>query len=75
MCLWACVRLRGADASTLLLVAEQTSVHTDIVTSVSFSPYGTRIASGSHDASVKLWGGRASLTFAVPSRGVCRAYM
>eukprot|EP00966_Prymnesium_polylepis_P028453 658483-Prymnesium_polylepis.1 len=37
-----CAHLRDADASTLALVAEQTSAHSDYVNSVAFSPDGTR---------------------------------
>eukprot|EP00966_Prymnesium_polylepis_P331375 7386936-Prymnesium_polylepis.1 len=41
----------------MALVAEQPSAHSDVVNSVGFSPDGTRIVSGSHDSSVKVWGG------------------
>ena len=50
-----------ADASSMALVAEQPSAHSDIVYSVGFSPDGTRIVSGSDDFSVKVWGGRRLL--------------
>ena len=55
------MRSCGADASTLALVAEQPSAHNSYVYSVGFSPDGTRIVSGSHDSSVKVWGGRRPL--------------
>jgi len=49
------VVMRDADASTLALVEEQTSVHTKAVQSVGFSPDGTRIVSGSDDLSINVW--------------------
>jgi WD40 repeat protein len=55
-----CARLRGADGSTLALVAEHTWAHSADVWSVVFSPDGTKIVSGSSDSSIKLWGGRHS---------------
>ena len=58
-CRWLQRRVRvcaGADALTLALVAEQPSAHTDVVYSVSFSPDGMRIVSGSRDNGIKLWG-------------------
>eukprot|EP00966_Prymnesium_polylepis_P037144 862113-Prymnesium_polylepis.2 len=42
----------------MALVAEQPSAHSRTVYSVAFSPDGTRIVSGSHDNSVKVWGGQ-----------------
>ena len=51
----------GADTSTLALVAERTSAHSSPVTSMTFSPDGTRIVSGSEDQSLKQWGARCSL--------------
>jgi WD40 repeat protein len=42
------------DAKTGAVVQTLTG-HTDFVTSVAFSPDGTRLASGSHDNTVKLW--------------------
>ena len=50
-----------ADASSMALVVEQPSAHSDYVNSVGFSPDGTRIVSGSYDSSVKVWGGRRLL--------------
>lgn len=57
------VRIRVAGTSTMALVAEKRDAHTSSITtssvlSVRFSPDGTRIVSGSHDHSIKLWGGR-----------------
>eukprot|EP00966_Prymnesium_polylepis_P111328 2574845-Prymnesium_polylepis.1 len=54
--------MRGTDATTLALVAEQTNAHSGCVYSVGFSPDGTRIVSGSGDNSVKVWGGPRSLS-------------
>ena len=64
--------LRGADATTLTLVAEQTNAHGGWhVRSVGFSPDGTRIVSGSDDYSVKVWGGRRPLALLLSgARGV-----
>lgn len=68
MCCWRCKgpwaaaegcvhwRLRRADSSTLALVAEHASAHTDMVLSLDFSPDGMRIVSGSADLHIKLWG-------------------
>ena len=58
-----------ADASTLALVAQKTSAHSDVVHSVGFSPDGTRIVSGSGDSSMKVWGARRSLAVS------CRALL
>ena len=50
--------VRCADASTLALVAVEMSAHIDFVQSVSFSPDGTRIVSGSGDRGLAVWGAR-----------------
>ena len=47
---------RASDAATLSLVSQQQSAHSGWVNSVTFSPDGTKIASGSEDGSIKLWG-------------------
>ena len=70
VCVCACAT-SCADASTLALVAEKTSAHSGCVKSVSFSPDGMRIVSGSGvgneitsfsgDNSVKVLGARRSL--------------
>jgi len=36
-------------------VAEKTNAHSDIIRSVAFSPDGTKIVSGSHDKTIKVW--------------------
>ena len=51
----------AADVSTLPLEQNRTSAHADTVHSVDISPDGTRMVSGSFDATIKLWGGRALL--------------
>ena len=35
--------------------AEKTNAHSDIIRSVAFSPDGTKIVSGSHDKTIKVW--------------------
>ena len=72
-----CVMWR-ADASSMALVAEQPSAHSDYVRSVAFSPDGTRIVSGAgsvFSGDLKVWGGRRLLALrdAVCSwwRGMC----
>ena len=47
--------LCGADASTLVLVDQQTAAHSRDVNSVDFSPDGTRIVSGSDDSRITIW--------------------
>ena len=61
MCVMWC-----ADASSMVLVAEQQSAHSGWVNSVGFSSDGTRIVSGSaglsgDPGSVKVWGECRSL--------------
>ncbi len=36
------------------MLREKTNVHS-IITSVAFSPDGTKIVSGSHDQTIKVW--------------------
>jgi WD40 repeat protein len=36
-------------------VAEKTNAHSDTIQSVAFSPDGTKIVSGSHDGTIKVW--------------------
>ena len=40
---------------TLELKSEQTSAHSDCITSVAFSPDGSKIVSGSRDKTIKVW--------------------
>ena len=47
-----------ADASSLALVTEKSNAHSDYVWSVSFSPDGAKIVSGSSDKTIKVWGMR-----------------
>ena len=37
------------------LMSEKKDAHSDIITSVVFSPDGTKIVSGSHDRTIKVW--------------------
>ena len=37
------------------LLSEKTDAHSDAITSVAFSPDGTKIVSGSDDKTIKVW--------------------
>ena len=37
------------------LLSEKKDAHSDIITSVVFSPDGTKIVSGSYDQTIKVW--------------------
>ena len=37
------------------LLSEKTKAHSDLITSVAFSPDGTKIVSGSWDKTIKVW--------------------
>ena len=37
------------------LLSEKTNAHSHVVTSVAFSPDGTKIVSGSADKTIKVW--------------------
>ena len=37
------------------LLIEKTNAHSDCINSVTFSPDGTKIVSGSHDRTIKVW--------------------
>ena len=37
------------------LLSEKTNAHSNIITSVAFSPDGTKIVSGSYDKTIKVW--------------------
>ena len=39
----------------LELLSEKTNAHSSIITSVAFSPDGTKIVSGSDDRTIKVW--------------------
>jgi WD40 repeat protein len=43
-------------AAKLELLSEKTNAHSDVtITSVAFSPDGTKIVSGSYDTTIKVW--------------------
>jgi WD40 repeat protein len=37
------------------MLSEKTNAHSDVVSSVAFSPDGTKIVSGSYDKMIKVW--------------------
>ena len=37
------------------LLSEKTDAHSQAITSVVFSPYGSKIVSGSYDKTIKVW--------------------
>jgi WD40 repeat protein len=37
------------------MLSEKTNAHSDCINSVAFSPDGTKIVSGSHDKTIKVW--------------------
>ena len=43
-------------AGKLELLSEKTDSHSEVITSVAFSPDGTKIVSGSWDKTIKVWG-------------------
>eukprot|EP00966_Prymnesium_polylepis_P111329 2574845-Prymnesium_polylepis.2 len=66
--------MRGADATTLALMANEINAHSGAVLSVGFSPDGTRIVSGSgaggnYPYSMKVWGERRFLAVLSCARG------
>ena len=42
-------------AGTLELLSEKKDAHSQLITSVAFSPDGTKIVSGSGDKTIKVW--------------------
>jgi WD40 repeat protein len=42
-------------ADKLEMLSEKTNAHSKLVMSVAFSPDGTKIVSGSYDATIKVW--------------------
>ena len=42
-------------ADKLELLSEKTNAHSRYISSVAFSPDGTKIVSGSHDKTIKVW--------------------
>jgi|EP00966_Prymnesium_polylepis_P323762 WD40 repeat protein len=53
-----CVRV-GADASTLVPLAEKQSAHSARISTVAFSPDSSRLLSCSNDGSIRIWGERS----------------
>ena len=37
------------------MLSEKTNAHSSVITSVAFSPDGTKIVSGSYDQTIKVW--------------------
>ncbi|KAG1896457.1 quinon protein alcohol dehydrogenase-like superfamily [Suillus fuscotomentosus] len=60
------------DAAMMLPLGEPFRGHTGLVLSVSFSPDGTRIMSGSQDSTVRLWDAATGLPLGEPFRGHTR---
>ena len=50
-------------------VAEKTIAHSDTIWSVAFSPDGTKIVSGSHDKTIKVWDSGAPRALKSPLLG------
>jgi WD40 repeat protein len=42
-------------ADALGLLSEKTNAHSNAISSVAFSPDGTKIVSGSYDKTIKVW--------------------
>ena len=47
--------VRRMMATLINCVAEKTNAHSGCITSVAFSPDGTKIVSGSFDSTIKVW--------------------
>jgi WD40 repeat protein len=62
-------RLLGFPADALGLLSEKTDAHSDRITSVAFSPDGTKIVSGSYDKTIKVWDSGAPRALKLPFLG------
>ena len=56
-------------AGKLELVREKTGAHSSLITSVAFSPHGTKIVSGSWDGTIKVWDSGAPRAQVAPPLG------
>jgi WD40 repeat protein len=56
-------------AGKLELLSEKTNAHSEAITSVAFSPDGTKIVSGSEDKTIKVWDSGALLASKSPLLG------
>jgi WD40 repeat protein len=50
-------------------LSEKTNAHSNVITSVAFSPDGTKIVSGSDDETIKVWDSGAPKTSKSPLLG------
>ena len=56
-------------ADKLELLSVKTNAHSNTITSVAFSPDGTKIVSGSYDKTIKVWDSGAPLPSKSPLLG------
>jgi WD40 repeat protein len=61
--------LRLWDARSGVLIGAPLQGHENVVTSVAFSPDGSRIVSGSHDKTLRLWDARSGAPVGTPLQG------
>ena len=62
-------------AGALGLLSEKTNAHSGVVWSVAFSPYGTKIVSGSTDQTIKVWDSGAPGAHKSPLLGQARCML